>query len=174
MGFWRALLSVNQGFSGQNLGHYLGQFLSSMERSTTRSMAKSRWRNQTAGRPHHSCSDLIFYLMIWRNARNHASLLTQKSPNEGAFMVKEKNYFFLQSAWFSFSFLEQSTFLSSIFPPPWLPAKAGTDTNINTKATIETSNFIKTPWFKKLFEVCNKSTAQFIILGYAVPCNHRH
>jgi hypothetical protein len=40
MGFLRAWLSVNQGFSAQNLGHYLGQFLTVIARFITRSLTQ--------------------------------------------------------------------------------------------------------------------------------------
>jgi len=65
-----------------------------------------------------------------------------------AFLMNAKNYFFWHSLAFSFSFLEQSnffsSFLSSILPPPWLPAKDAVETNINadTSAVAKVFMFI--------------------------------
>ena len=59
---------------------------------------------------------------------------------------REKNYFLTQAAFFSFSFLLQSTFLSSILPPPWAPAKAGIETIMNADARKAIAIFIETPW----------------------------
>jgi len=40
MDFANKLFSVNQGFSAQNLGHYLGQFLTVIARFITRSLTQ--------------------------------------------------------------------------------------------------------------------------------------
>jgi hypothetical protein len=45
MGFSRAWLSVNLGFSGQNLDHYLGQFSSVIARFITRLMTSFKGNN---------------------------------------------------------------------------------------------------------------------------------
>jgi hypothetical protein len=58
---------------------------------------------------------------------------------------RKKNYFLTQAAFFSFSFLLQSTFLSSILPPPWAPAKAGIEAIMNAEARKAIAIFIETP-----------------------------
>ncbi len=55
------------------------------------------------------------------------------------------DYFLAQALSFSFSFLEQSTFLSSILPPPWLPAKEGADISMKAEIRAVITIFIETP-----------------------------
>ena len=69
----------------------------------------------------------------------------KKTPQEGLRPEGKNVYFLTQAGFFSFSFLEQSTFLSSILPPPCAPAKAGMDTNMKAETSAVITNFIKTP-----------------------------
>ena len=69
----------------------------------------------------------------------------KKTPQEGLRPEGKNVYFLTQAGFFSFSFLEQSTFLSSIFPPPCAPAKAGMDTNMKAETSAVITNFIQTP-----------------------------
>jgi len=70
---------------------------------------------------------------------------------QGLFERTKKTDYFLGAgaAWHSFlslfSFLVQSTFLSSIFAPPWLIAKAGAEIAIKAEAKIEAAVFINSP-----------------------------
>ena len=41
--------------------------------------------------------------------------------------------------------LPEAGFLSSILPPPWLPAKAGMDNNMKAETKAVITNFIKIP-----------------------------
>ena len=69
----------------------------------------------------------------------------KKPPQEGFLRRAKTNYFLTQAGFFSFSFFEQSTFLSSILPPPWLPAKAGADISTNAETSAVITIFIETP-----------------------------
>ena len=73
----------------------------------------------------------------------------KKNPSRGVGAEGEGIYFFTQAGLVSFSFLEQSTFLSSILPPPWAPAKAGMDTNMKAETKAVITNFIKIPSSKE-------------------------
>ena len=69
-----------------------------------------------------------------------------KKPLKRGFLQRiKKNYFLTQAGFFSFSFFEQSTFLSSILPPPWLPAKAGADISMKAETRAVITIFIETP-----------------------------
>jgi hypothetical protein len=74
----------------------------------------------------------------------------KKTPQEGFYWHGKKDYFLTQAALVAFSFLEQSTFLSSILPPPCAPAKAGMDTNMKAETRAVITNFIKTPSKRKI------------------------
>jgi hypothetical protein len=69
----------------------------------------------------------------------------KKNPSQGVLAKLKRNYFLVQAGFFSFSFLEQSTFLSSGLPPPWLPAKEGIDKSIKAETKAVITNFIETP-----------------------------
>jgi len=70
----------------------------------------------------------------------------RKKPLKRGFELERmKAYFFTQALSFSFSFFVQSTFLSSILPPPWLPAKAGADTSMKAETIAVITNFIEAP-----------------------------
>jgi tetratricopeptide (TPR) repeat protein len=68
-----------------------------------------------------------------------------KNPSKGVGSNAQKNYFFTQAGLVSFSFFEQSTFLSSILPPPWLPAKEGADISMKAQTRAVITIFIETP-----------------------------
>ena len=69
----------------------------------------------------------------------------KNSPAEGGSVVVKSNYFFTQAGLVSFSFLLQSTFLSSILPPPCEPANAGMDTSMKAETRAVITNFIEAP-----------------------------
>ncbi|MCX7243499.1 MAG: hypothetical protein NTV64_06955 [Polaromonas sp.] len=75
----------------------------------------------------------------------------KKKPLErGFFERKKKDYFFFssflaQALSLAFSFLEQSTFLSSILPPAWLPAKDGALISMNAETMAVRMNFMMLP-----------------------------
>lgn len=78
----------------------------------------------------------------------------KKTPQEGFFADAIEDYFFTQALFSAFSFFVQSTFLSSILPPPWLPAKAGAETNMKAETIAVITNFIQAPCG---FEVVKKN-----------------
>lgn len=71
--------------------------------------------------------------------------IRKKTPQKGFFQRTKRIYFLTQAGFFSFSFLEQSTFLSSILPPPWLPAKEGADISMKAETRAVITIFIETP-----------------------------
>jgi hypothetical protein len=80
-----------------------------------------------------------------RRFRWHEHLAPKKLPRRGGSVEVKSIYFFTQAGLVSFSFLLQSTFLSSILPPPCEPAKAGMDTSMKAETRAVITNFIEAP-----------------------------
>ena len=90
-----------------------------------------------AGPGHHRPSHPFAVTPLWFEPR------PEKSPfRKGLSIGEDGRYFFLQSALFLFSCLEQSVF---ILPPPWLPAKAGLEISTTAEINAEITSFIKAP-----------------------------
>jgi hypothetical protein len=96
-----------------------------------------------AGPGHHRPSHPFAVTPLWFEPR------PEKSPfRKGLSIGEDGRYFFLQSALFLFSCLEQSVF---ILPPPWLPAKAGLEISTTAEINAEITSFIKAPlWTEKI------------------------
>jgi hypothetical protein len=88
---------------------------------------------------------LFWFCNSRKSANNDRYNRRKKTPQEGFLRRAKKNYFLTQAGFFSFSFFEQSTFLSSILPPPWLPAKAGADISMKAETRAVITIFIETP-----------------------------
>ena len=114
----------------------------------------------------------LFVELFWfcnpRQAGKRGLQADEKKPLErGWGGVSRKNHFLTQAGFFSFSFLEQSTFLSSILPPPWLPAKEGADISMKAETRAVITIFIETPSGN---EVVEKIQNQVSAVSDTPPC----